>query len=243
MSDVWEEMAEGTDEAEGQDVSEEQEGSQEAGSEQEGSEDPKANAQRAMDTDERQKRQALEDQLRRQQVELAELRGMVRGGQKGTAEEKYELPPLDYSRDDLGLPAREKALKKALIEEISGGRQKRFNDRLASSETLSRLEYDDFEDVIPTFTQAAQANPALYQTWRNHSDPARFAYVWAKKNGTPQNVSALQKRIAELEAQVKGQPAPKKRTSNAAGSGRGAKPGGGSASDDDDILDEALDGR
>jgi len=99
---------------------------------------------------------------------------------------------------------------------------------------------EDFEEIAKVWDTRVKEDPSLVNKMKRAPDPAEFAYRFAKRHQKSlSNNSELEKaraRIAELEAQVSGEPPPKQRLS-VNQIGKGAKKGAAKEMAGDSPLD------
>jgi hypothetical protein len=91
--------------------------------------------------------------------------------------------------------------------------QQIVNERFNTSEMLVREKFQDVDDVIGTFKEAAAANPALIAQMHAHPHPWKFAYEEGKRLRFAAEIGndpeAYRKKLrAEIEAELKAQGAP-----------------------------------
>jgi ribosome modulation factor len=137
--------------------------------------------------DERKKRQQLER-------ELAEMRGKVEGL---TARNQDQTPkasepePQQSEEEFFKSPVQftQQVVQRALSQQ-----------RLELSEAMAREKYEDYDDAVQAFVEAAKTNPALIAGMRSATLPAEYAYRSGK---TYQEVSKYGGDIATMREQMR----------------------------------------
>jgi hypothetical protein len=144
--------------------------------------------------DERAKRQHLEN-------ELAQLRQQIQQAQYQPPQQ-FQAPQAPMTAPDMfedpeGYTAyiQERAAEAAFERAMEAQRI----ERVKMTAAAARQKHEDFDTVISTFQQMAQANPTLEQTMLQQSDPADWAYKTAK---THLEVSQYGSLEAAVEARV-----------------------------------------
>lgn len=204
---------------------------------------------RAMALDERRKRQELEDKNREMAERLARLEGRIEAtaGRKATVVEDPE-PELDYGDLEGSIPR--------IVEHRMGKQVKAMESKLAQEEKAlwqakceiygaqAQAAHEDYSQVEKQFVEMANSNPVLWRKVKAAHDPAEWAYQYVKNHAPAgDKVSALEKELAELKAQLKGgAPPPTKKTNLAGVRGSGVKPASAILSPET-ALDEAFEGR
>ena len=129
--------------------------------------------------EERQKRQALEQ-------ELAKLR----------QPQPAEQPKTFYEAPDEALQTHEQKMEKLGVK-----------IRLDTSEQIARGRYTDFDAHAQAFVEAVQMAPQLYAQMLQSPDPAEFAYQTGKRHAEIQKYGGVQQweqqKEQELRARIK----------------------------------------
>ena len=128
--------------------------------------------------DEREKRQALQDELNRAREELALYQAAFQPD-----EPDYQEP------QDQGAQILDRA---------------RFEARAVTSEMLARQKYPDFDQVKETYLALERTNPVLAQQVMTQSDPWDFAYKTAKNQQALEsfNGSSIDDIRASIKAEI-----------------------------------------
>lgn len=129
--------------------------------------------------EERQKRQALEKQLKDT-------------APKPEEQKSFWDDPEKYF----------KQFEERLKQSEESTRQAAHNARLHTAEMIARSKYEDFDEAVEVFAEALQHVPGLGQQWMAAADPAEFAYQSGKSMKAMREVGtidALREKIAKEE--------------------------------------------
>jgi hypothetical protein len=152
----------------------------------------------AQATDERRKRQELEQRL--------------------SAMEKLQPKPEQkpfWEDPEAALKQREESTQETLRKHEEQMRQIALNTRWSTAEVIARSKHADYDEKIAVFGEIVQKNPHLVQEWLSQPDPAEYAYTIGKNQQELRQAGDLEgykKKIqeetaakvrAELEAQYK----------------------------------------
>lgn len=128
------------------------------------------------------------------------------------AKQQPAAPPADIWEDTQGWQAQ---FREQLLSDAEQRALARFEERnIARSATVARGKYQDFDDVIGSFSELAKANPLLERQLRDADNPGEFAYTTAKahmelqQHGGDLNALVAARVKAELEKAVAPQPKP-----------------------------------
>jgi hypothetical protein len=151
----------------------------------------------------REKAQQTERQLAETQGRLATFEKFSQGREPATQNPKQptaEELEQQYWQDPVKFTA---TLSQQVAQQVRAESEQRF---LRSAAARARRTYQDYEQTVQVFAQAAQANPALEQACLQSEDPAEYAYqsgkayIEAQKHG-----GSLQAMRAAMEKELRGQ--------------------------------------
>ena len=117
---------------------------------------------------ERQRRQEAEDRIRFLEQHIQSLQRLPQ------APPASEAPKIDFWDDpEAALAARFDQFGQTILDRIE---ERQFTQQVNRSEALARSKYEDFDDALTAFQNAAMNNPALAREASASDDPAEFAY-------------------------------------------------------------------
>lgn len=118
--------------------------------------------------EERAKRQELESRLRQLENAQTQARQQAQAPSKQELENRFLSDPVEF------------------LKELETSRQQQLVDatiqnRITLSEEWARDKYEDYEEVVQVFKDAALQDPTLGHQLRSVSNPAKFAYEKGKE--------------------------------------------------------------
>lgn len=138
------------------------------------------------------------------QRELDYLKGKVDSRQA----EAPKPPPPIISEDEFWADPVKGSLRVASIVAQTAVSQAEAA-RIDRASARMRAKHEDYAEIEKQFLQAVQFRPSLRDEALMSDNPAEYVYEWGKAQQQASDTVALQKRIAELEAQIaKGKPVP-----------------------------------
>jgi len=152
--------------------------------------------------DERRKRQEAESERQELQKQVAFLQGQFQAFQSQQPSHQQDLEAKadkirdDYYTDPVG------TVEKIIEERVGKVSADRVQDRINLSEALVKRQYDDYDDVVGVFVDAAKNNPALAVQMRDDVNPALFAYEYGKKIRDVSQYSTIDEMREKLRAEV-----------------------------------------
>lgn len=119
-------------------------------------------------------------------------------------------PPSVFDDEDAAWAARSEQFLSVAEQRAMA----KFEERLiARSANAARGKYQDFDDVVGTFSELAQSNPNLERQLRDAENPGEFAYTTAKAHIELQqhggDINALVAARVKAELEKAPQPEPK----------------------------------
>lgn len=135
--------------------------------------------------DERSKRQALEDEIRRLQHQFQQFQNPPE-------------PPPSIFDDEVGW---EQHFRPSVVQEAV--QQASLNARLDISEMMARQSHPDFEEKRAAFLQAMQTTPGLQQRAIQDPHPWDFAYRYIANQERMEQLGAVD--VTDLEAKLRAQ--------------------------------------